>query len=621
MSEQWELRVYDQKQLVHQTELTGAAELGRQQSETEPIFRCLRVDGRQRVVIAALEDQTVSRRHLLIEPQPDCFRLTNLSEKQLIGLPDESMILKPKASRLASGDVLLTLGSKSVRLRHVNPLNQQLQRLSEATIPPGTRAQPVGTLSLMTGGWAAGSVDPREALRWLQQALDMLQSATSPADFFASAAQALIELGNFDSSRVLLWQQGEWQPQAHAASSPRTRQDSSFSRSVLTRVQEEKRTFWQAPGSVLSDSPSMAAIESMVAAPILDRQGAVIGALYGERRLSGLSRGQPVTELEAMLVEVLARGVAAGLARLEQEQALLAARVQFEQFFTPKLARQLERNPGLLQGRDTEVSVLFCDIRGFSRITEHLGPARTLEWIGAVLEALSDCVQAHGGVLVDYIGDELMALWGAPEDQPDHARLACQAALDMLGKLPLLDKDWQETLKEPMGLGIGVNTGTARVGNTGSRFKFKYGALGNTVNLASRVQGATKHLKCRLLITEATRARLDDRFATRRLCQVQVVNIAGPVTLHELAPADQPDWAEAKQVYEQALAEFEARNFGTAARILAPGVPDSRRTPRPCCCCIARSSVRSKALASSTPSGCCPGSNALSFRECGLQAG
>ena len=82
-----------------------------------------------------------------------------------------------------------------------------------------------------------------------------------------------------------------------------------------------------------------------------------------------------ITELEARLVELLASGVAAGLARLEQEQAALAARVQFEQFFTPELARQLALQPDLLKGRDTEVTLLFCDIRGFSRISERLGPA------------------------------------------------------------------------------------------------------------------------------------------------------------------------------------------------------------------------------------------------------
>jgi adenylate cyclase len=120
-----------------------------------------------------------------------------------------------------------------------------------------------------------------------------------------------------------------------------------------------------------------------------------------------------------------------------------------------------------------------------------------------------------------------------------------------------------------MAFGIGVNTGVARVGNTGSRHKFKYGPLGNTVNLASRVQGATKHLKCGLLITGATAAKLDETFARRRLCRVQVINIAAAVELYELALPDRPGWVTAQAEYEQALAEFEGSKFGESAWRLA----------------------------------------------------
>ena len=123
------------------------------------------------------------------------------------------------------------------------------------------------------------------------------------------------------------------------------------------------------------------------------------------------------------------------------------------------------------------MTLLFADVRGFSRISERLGPAGTVNWINDIMGALSTCVLDHQGVLVDYIGDELIAMWGAPKEAPDHARRACRAALDMLAKLPELNERWRSTLKEPMGLGIGINTGVAQVGNTGSAYKFKYGAL------------------------------------------------------------------------------------------------------------------------------------------------
>src|SRR5207248_3044278 len=108
---------------------------------------------------------------------------------------------------------------------------------------------------------------------------------------------------------------------------------------------------------------------------------------------------------------------------------------------------------------------------------------------------LCEIVLDHEGVVVDQIGDELMVMWGAPEVQPNHAVLACRAALAMFECLPSLNERWLSIIGEPIKLGIGINSGIAQVGNVGSKIKFKYGALGNTVNLASRVQGATKHVK------------------------------------------------------------------------------------------------------------------------------
>jgi adenylate cyclase len=570
MSDHWEIRVYHEKQLVHVAELVGPAILGRQQSEGESLFSHHRAQGQERVVIATRDDRAVSRNHVQIEPQAGGgFRITNQSNNHLIVQVDGKPLATDQ-SRVVADNALLQLGNKTIRLRHIAPEEPALQGLAETTIPPGQSVLQAGPLSLRSLSTAPTGLDLKDLLCWLQATMDVLQAAAGSTDFFDKAAQALVQLVDLDSGQVLLLHQGEWRSHALALYAPREGAAvPPFSRSILSRVRQEKRTFRGLPRSVLADAESVREIDAVVAAPILDSHGMVIGALYGDRcRHEGAVCAKPISEVEAKFVEVLARGVAAGLARLEQEQALLAARVQFEQFFTPELARQLTLQPDLLHGRDTEVSLLFCDIRGFSRISEKLGPARTVEWIGSVMGTLSDCVRAHAGVLVDYIGDELFAMWGAPEEQPDHARLACRAALDMLAQLPKLNQRWQPILGEAMDLGIGVNTGLARVGNTGSHLKFKYGPLGNSVNLASRVQGATKYLKCRLLITGATQQNLDDLFAIRRLCQVQVVNIEEPVTLYELAPHGQADWPEAKKIYEQALADFEDKQFARAARAL-----------------------------------------------------
>ncbi|HLJ97575.1 MAG TPA: adenylate/guanylate cyclase domain-containing protein [Gemmataceae bacterium] len=570
MSPPYQIRVYENQQLLHTFDCDGAAEVGRQAEGEHGPFRQKREAGRSRLIIAHLNEPSLSRKHVLIEPLTDGrFRVTNLSSTQAL-YSLEGGELKHHNCRELAAPVVLTLGKKTLRIQPATPSSEGLQALAEAVTPPGSSILPRSSLFPLSQP-AGDQPTTQGFVRWLRSALDVLQSAASSSDFFERAAQAVVQMVGLDSGRVLLLIQGEWQTQAtrtaHLVSA-----ESSWrpSQHVLGCVCKEKRTFWEMPTAAATPAASLIGVKAVVAAPILSRDGIVIGALYGERRRdSAFLNDKPITELEAMLVELLAGGVAAGLARLEQEQAALAARIQFQQFFTPELSRQLEARPDLLKGRDTEVTMLFCDIRGFSRVSEQLGPEGTVEWLGAVLGALSDCVRAHAGVLMDYIGDELIAMWGAPEAQPEHARLACRAALDMLAALPALNRSWEPILKEPMNLGIGINTGIAQVGNTGTRHKFKYGALGNTVNLASRVQGATRHLKTRLLITGATHARLGPGFEARRLCRARVVNIHEPVDLYELPPPDHPCWADAKREYETGLEAFEKRNFHEAARILA----------------------------------------------------
>src|SRR5262249_37991849 len=160
------------------------------------------------------------------------------------------------------------------------------------------------------------------------------------------------------------------------------------------------------------------------------------------------------------------------------------------------------------------------------------------------------------GVLVDYIGDELMAMWGAPEQQPDHARQACRAAIDMIEQMPALNERWSGVLHERFDLGIGISSGPVRAGNMGSNKKFKYGPLGTTVNLASRVQGATKYFKSRVIVTGATADALGEDFLMRRVADVRVVNIEQPVRLYELPCGNFPNAPEICHDYELALDSF-----------------------------------------------------------------
>ena len=146
--------------------------------------------------------------------------------------------------------------------------------------------------------------------------------------------------------------------------------------------------------------------------------------------------------------------------------------------------------------------MLFCDIRGFSRISRKHGPTITLKWTNDVLSTLSDCVQKHAGRAGRLHRRRIDGDVGAPEAQPDHPERACLAAPRDDRVDAGLERTMAGTSRRADGVGIGINTGIARVGNTGSQRKFKYGPLGDTVNVASRVQGASKYFRSNLLITQ-----------------------------------------------------------------------------------------------------------------------
>lgn len=586
MPETWQIRVYDQLQSVFTGEVSGPVELGRQEAQAERLYSKRFLDRRKmvvkdgkavekenfwRIVIASREEYSVSRDHAFLRPAPGGkAELENVSGKAPIRLQDGRDLL-PAERVTIDLPTVLTLGGKVIRILEPPKDGPVYQRLPESVSQYGLTMASPSAFSTLAISLPKGEDVEIEAIRWLKAAMGVLQSAVNSSDFFDKAARAIVESVGLDTGYVVLLYGDDWKTAAAwAVGGQALDTDQIPSRQILARVKNEQETLYHVPeGPSEPGGDSLMGVSAVVASPITVR-GEVIGALYGDRRRYA-APGQPprITKIDAMLVDILAASVAAGLARMEGERAAVAAQEQFKQFFTPELAQQIAARPELLKGQDSEITLLFADIRGFSRISERLGPARTVSWINDVMGMLSDCVLAHRGVLVDYIGDELMAMWGAPEEQPDHAELACRAAVDMLGLLPEMNARFLAEIGEAMDLGIGINTGVARVGNTGSKHKFKYGPLGNTVNLASRVQGITKYMKTRLLVTEATRERLGEGFASRRLGKVRVVNIGEAVNLYELAEAGDPQWEALCLQYESALAEFERKGFSMAARILA----------------------------------------------------
>jgi len=560
---------YKQHQRVFVTPLDTRLEVGRQRAGEPGPPRRIDRTASARIVLAPLDDVDVSRSHLSLTPLDGGHKIevANLSKTQLVRLSPDAM-LTPGQKQVIEPPLLAQFSTYAVRVEPPEEEDElELQALPERTLPPGRKSIEAGL-----GRLNIDTMDERLLLKWLETVLGVFQSAANSQDFPELAAKALVKIVGLDAAAMLEFTaEGRWRVAAlHSAVEDQNEDTWVPSQTLLGRVMKEKRAYRHVPANVSDTAQSLQNISALVAAPILDGAGGVIGALYGDRRSGGPLDDIPdITMFEAKLVEVLASGIAAGLARVKEEKAAVAARVQFEQFFTPQLASQLEHDPQLLEGRDAEITLLFADIRGFSRISELLGPALTMTWIQDTMGTLSECVLACDGVLVDYLGDELMAMWGAPIAQADHAELACRAAEKMLSALPAINERWHQQLGADVRLGIGINSGLARVGNTGSRQKFKYGPLGDTVNVASRVQGATKYLGADCLVTGSTLASLESPPTNRRLARVRVVNIEQPIDLYELSCAPPENWIARCERYAQALQSLESRDLGTAAELAA----------------------------------------------------
>ncbi|HEX5271592.1 MAG TPA: adenylate/guanylate cyclase domain-containing protein [Gemmataceae bacterium] len=509
-----------------------------------------------------IPDQSVSRDHLRVEELPGGeVRLVNLSQKQPIRLGDERLI-PPGGQVEVAPPVWLAMGDSSLEIEGGD--GDVISRDSLATIPPPARgAGSAPDVTAVTGQ----PPSPEKLAQWFETVIDVLRAAAGSAEFYDQTAAALVNLVGLDRGLVLLWRHNRWEPVARKVAREGGH-GREFSTNVLRFVVEEKRTFYQAAGGV-APSESLQGVEAVVASPVFDAREQVVGALYGSRAAFGRTAAPVIGPLKAQLVQVLATAVGVGLARLETEAEAARSRVTFEQFFSADLARELQRNPRLLDGQERTITAMFCDIRGFSRLVEGLKPADVCRSVSDVREMLTSHISACEGVVVDYAGDGLLAMWNAPADQPDHAVRACRAAAGIREELPRLSAEWSAQLGRPLSLGIGLNSGPALVGNTGSRRKFKYGPFGHTINLASRTEGATKQFGIPCLITGSTRDLLGDAFATRRLCKVRVVGLQNPVDMYELmTEPPSPEWLRRRDAYEAALALFEEQKLAEACRAL-----------------------------------------------------
>ena len=220
---------------------------------------------------------------------------------------------------------------------------------------------------------------------------------------------------------------------------------------------------------------------------------------------------------------------------LIEEKEKRRVRTAFGQYLSPEVVRRLLVNPELVEPRKTEITVMFSDIRGFTTISEKLDAQELAIFLNQYLSDMTQIVFERRGTLDKYIGDAVMAFWGAPFEEEDHAALACQTALEMMAKIHQMQRKWEAQGKPRLDIGIGLNTGIASVGNMGSALRYGYTALGDSVNLSSRLEGLNKDYGTHILVNETTYlAAKDSGFIFRELDLIRVKGKLQPVVLYEL---------------------------------------------------------------------------------------
>jgi adenylate cyclase len=300
---------------------------------------------------------------------------------------------------------------------------------------------------------------------------------------------------------------------------------------------------------------------------LFTRAGLVLGAVY---------------PLGAIVLSTL--GGAAWQA-VTEEREKRRIREAFRHYLNPEVTEMLAQDPGRLRlgGERCALTIFFSDIRDFTTVSEQLPPEVLGELLNEYLGAMTEIVFRHDGLLDKYIGDAVMAFWGAPVPVPDHAARCCRAALDMVAELETLHARWRTRGLPLLEFRAGINSGQAVVGNFGSSQRFSYTAVGDDVNLASRLEGLNKEYGTRLLVSESTRRAIGDEFVCREVDRVRVKGRAQAVAVHELLGrrADDHDGRLERRasVWEAALAACRREAWDeatTCLSALAEAEPEDR---------------------------------------------
>jgi adenylate cyclase len=254
-----------------------------------------------------------------------------------------------------------------------------------------------------------------------------------------------------------------------------------------------------------------------------------------------------------------------------EEREKKKIRGAFQYYLTASVVNEILKDPSKLKlgGDKKNLSVMFSDIRGFTSISEKLPPEELVRLLNEYLTAMTDVVFKYDGMLDKYIGDAIMAVFGAPLDQPDHAERACRTAIEMMSELKRLRVKWAAEGRPDVNIGVGINTGDMVVGNMGSEMRFDYTVMGDSVNLASRLEGTNKEYGTNVIISEFTHEVVKGSFYCRELDAVRVKGKKLPIRIYELLGdrKDAAQWQPWVEPFEAGLAKYREQQWDEAGAL------------------------------------------------------
>lgn len=490
-----------------------------------------------------IEDLRVSRHHAIIESiSRDTARLINVSRGNIVQINGQNLDSDAEGRMIRGGDEFTIVSvSYDVVWEEEIPLSYNDEPLSM-----GTTMAPVSSdvSSLLTTTFSRGKDEEVTELRRkadmlarlcemssilatvydvgsiLDHATDVVMS-TIPADCCA----ALVADSDKDPRAVSIRFRDALDWTSHQRSISRT----AVRTAIENRVLLSSRDVLQDVDLNVSQSAVMQGIRSLACAPLLGREG-VHGAIYIDRRDVLQTFSEVDTQLLAAVAAQAATALEAAKAR-EREQREANLRSAFARFMPEHIIKDLVNNPERFQlgGTNRRVTILFCDVRGFAKLSHRARPETIVDLLNILFTEMVAEIFARQGTLNKYLGDGLMALFGAPVESETHAIDAVAAAIGMQRRVREVNSQLKARKLPTVTLGIGINTGEATVGCIGAEQRLEYTAIGDTVNIASRIEAIAQ--PGQILVTQQTASVLGNKFELTDPWSVQVKHIDDPVQI------------------------------------------------------------------------------------------